>query len=67
MDPSELFLASLSLAFGLWAGVVAYIGNGIRADLKQISADMKQESQRLNQYIVQTEKRLAVIEDRLVK
>ena len=59
------FNSLLALAFGAWAGVVGFIGHGIRTDLKEIGKDLKQESQRLNKYIVQTEKRLVLIEDHL--
>ena len=59
------FNSILALAFGAWAGVVAWIGAGIRADLKAISNDIKSESEKLNTYIVQTESRLAVLEDRV--
>jgi len=64
MEQHELIIAVLSVAFGLWAGVVGYIGNGIRSDLRIIADRMQRESEKLNQYIVQTEKRLAVLEDR---
>ena len=57
--------AILAVAFGMWAGVVAWIGNGILKRLDQISVDLRQESARLNSYIVQTERRLSVVEDRL--
>lgn len=52
----------LSVSFGLWAGVVAWIGHGIRSDLKGIGQDLREESRKLNTYIVQTEKRLAILE-----
>jgi len=60
------FNALLALAFGAWAGVVGFIGHGIRTDLRAIGADLKEESRKLNQYIVQTETRLARIEEHLV-
>jgi hypothetical protein len=62
VEVSEFIISILSMAFGLWAGVVAWIGHGIRSDLKDISVDLKSESIKLNTYIVQTEKRLAIIE-----
>ena len=66
MESSALDLSAiLAVAFGMWAGVVAWIGNGILKRLDQISADLRQESARLNSYIVQTERRLSVVEDRL--
>lgn len=55
----------LAIAFGAWAGVVAWLGHGIRADLRRISADLRYESDKLNQYIIATERRIAVLEDRL--
>jgi hypothetical protein len=48
----------LAVAFTAWAGVVGYIGGGIRNDLKKVSAD-------LNKYIITTETRLAIIETHL--
>lgn len=66
MESHDLIIALLSVAFGLWAGVVAWIGHGIRADLKLIAFDLRDESRKLNSYIIQTEKRLAVLEDRMV-
>ena len=62
MESHDVVVALLSLAFGLWAGVVAWIGKGIRSDLHEIAQDLKEESRKLNSHIVQTEKRLAVIE-----
>ena len=52
----------LAGAFGAWAGVVAWLGQGIRKDLQALGEDLKEESYRLNQYIVQTEVRLARLE-----
>lgn len=62
MSTIELFIAFFGVAFGLWAGVVAFIGHGIRTDLRGIRSDLKKESEKLNTYIVQTETRLAVLE-----
>jgi hypothetical protein len=59
------FNTILALAFGAWAGVVGWLGHGIRNDLRGIRSDLALESQKLNQYIVQTESRLAVLEDRV--
>ena len=58
------FNTALALAFTAWAGVVGWIGRGIRSDLRVIAADMRKEAEKLNQYIVQTESRLSVLEDR---
>ena len=64
MDPiAQLLLALLALAFGMWSGVVLFIGQGIRTDLRGIGADLKQESKRLNEYILQTETRLTRLEE----
>jgi hypothetical protein len=66
METSALDISAiLAVAFGMWAGVVAWIGNGVLKRLDQISIDLRQESARLNSYIVQTERRLSVVEDRL--
>ena len=54
----EALLAVLSLAFLCWAGVIAWIGTGIRNDLKE-------ESKKLNTYMLYTEKRLSIIETTL--
>lgn len=59
------FNTILGLAFACWAGVVGFLGQGIRKDLQAIGEDLKQESRRLNEYIVQTETRLARLEERL--
>jgi hypothetical protein len=50
------------LAFGLWAGVVAWGVRRITNQLETIGTDLKEESRRLNTYITQTEARLAVLE-----
>jgi ABC-type uncharacterized transport system involved in gliding motility auxiliary subunit len=57
-NTQEFLLAILSVSFLCWAGVIAWIGNGIRSDLRE-------EAKKLNTYIVQTEKRLATIETQL--
>lgn len=48
----------LALALGLWATVIAWLGKGILNRLDSTA-------QSLQTYIVQTEARLAVVEDRL--
>jgi len=66
MEPITFdFNTLLGLAFSLWALVIGWIGHGIRSDLKGIRTDLHEESAKLNQYIVQTERRLSVVEDRL--
>lgn len=62
MEAITIVIAVLSLAFGLWAGVVYWIGSAIVQHLKEIGKDLKKEAEKLNQYIVQTEARLAVLE-----
>ena len=59
------FNSWLAVAFGMWAGVVAWLGHGIRADLKEIGQDLKHEAKRLNEYILQTETRLARLEEHI--
>jgi hypothetical protein len=58
------FNTVLALAFGAWAGVVGWLGAGIRSDIQELGKDLKDESRKLNQYIVQTETRLAKLESR---
>ena len=55
----------LSVAFGLWAGVVAWGVRRITGQLENISKDLRDEAKKLNSYIVQTEARLAVLESHL--
>lgn len=71
-DYISLLLMALSAAFTAWAGVVYWIGQrfltGLRDannELRLIRQDLKSEAERLNLYIVQTESRLAVLEDRI--
>jgi len=60
------FVASIvALAFGAWAGVVAHLGNGIRQDIRNLSKALREQSDRLSSYILQTETRLALLEDRV--
>jgi hypothetical protein len=54
-----------ALAFGSLAGILGYIGKGIRTDLRQIAVDLRAVGTRLSEYITKTESRLAVIEERL--
>lgn len=51
----------LGLAFGVWAIVVAY---GVRV-LQAMRGDVRHMSKELHDYIVRTETRLAVLEDRM--
>lgn len=65
MELDTIIPLALTAAFTAWAGVVAYGVKGIRSDLQGISFRLDRESEKLNQYIVQTESRLAVLEDRV--
>ena len=59
------FNSLLAISFGMWAAVVAWIGRGIFRRMDSIALQMQNESAKLNEYIVQTESRIAVVEDRL--
>lgn len=59
------FNTVLAGSFGLWAGVVAWGVRRISGQLDTIGTELKTESEKLNSYIVQTERRLAVLEDRV--
>ena len=68
----EIIIALFALGFTAWAGVVGWIGHGfrkdfsdIRGEIKGVRKDIKSEGEKLNSYIIQTESRLSVIEDRL--
>lgn len=63
IDANAVFAA----AFGAWALVLAWIGRGVFQRLDTLSLDLKEESKKLNQYIIQTETRLAVLEDNVRK
>ena len=68
MENPYLVMA-FTAAFTAWAGVVGFIGYGLRQDIRNarqtmqegmqgIRDDLKEESKKLNEYIVHTEKRL---------
>lgn len=59
------FNSLLAVSFGMWAGVVAWIGKGVFRRMDSIASQMQSEAAKLNEYIVQTERRIAVVEDRL--
>ena len=59
------FNSLLAISFTAWGGIVAYFAHGIRTDLRGIARNLADEAEKLNQYIVQTEARLAVLEDRV--
>ena len=63
-DSTAAVLSVLSLAFGLWAGVVGWGVRRITSQLDRIGRDMRAEAEKLNSYIVQTETRLAVLEEK---
>lgn len=72
LNAGEIIMSLLALGFAAWAGVVGWIGHGfrkdfgdIRGELKGVRADIQKEGEKLNRYIIQTEARLSVIEDRL--
>lgn len=56
--PDDVLVALFTMAFAAWAGVVAWFGKNIRSDLKQTNAE-------LLQYIIATEKRLAILETKM--
>jgi len=62
MVTGELVISLVAIAFGAWAGVVAWLGNGIRNDLRTIAKELDVQAEKMNAYIIQTEKRLAVVE-----
>lgn len=59
------FNTALALAFACWAGVVGWIGHGIRDDIRRIGVDLRRESEKLNEYVVHTEARLARLEEKI--
>jgi hypothetical protein len=59
------FDTALALAFACWAGVVGWMGRGIRSDLQGIGTELRSQAQRLNEYIIATEVRLATIEQHI--
>ena len=61
----ELIAAIIAVAFGAWAGVVAWLGHGIRQDIHLLSRALNDQGERLNSYILQTETRLALLEERI--
>lgn len=63
MESTDQLLSLLSLAFGLWAGVVAWGVRRISTQLTEISRELRREADKLNGYIIQTEARLAVLEN----
>ncbi len=65
IDLTTALATVLTMAFTAWAGVVAWFARGIRGDLKDIAHFSRLEAEKLNLYIVQTESRLAVLEDRV--
>jgi hypothetical protein len=57
----------LAGSFGLWAAVVAWGVKRVTAQLDGIGSELKEQSKRLNAYIVETETRLARLEERVSK
>ena len=73
ISAGTIIAVALTAAFTAWAGVVAFIGKRFLAGLAEATAemrlirgDLKNEAEKLNEYIIQTESRLAVLEDRIV-
>ena len=66
LDANTVITLLLTVAFTLWAGVVRWGVKRISDQLETIGNDLKSERQKLNQYIVQTEARLAILEDRVI-
>lgn len=58
IDLAEIIMMGLTITFGMWAGVVAWIGKGLFRRLDDTV-------HLLHEHITQAEARLAVIEDRL--
>ncbi len=65
-DGATIVTLLLTIAFTAWAGVVRWGVQKISDQLNDIGDDLKTESAKLNQYIVQTETRLAILEDRVI-
>ena len=65
-DGATIVTLLLTIAFTAWAGVVRWGVHKISDQLNDIGDDLKTESAKLNQYIVQTETRLAILEDRVI-
>jgi hypothetical protein len=61
------FNTVLAGSFGVWAGVVAWGVRRVTAQLEGIGQELKDQSKKLNEYIVDTETRLARIEERMAK
>ena len=65
MEQTIDFDTVLALAFACWAGVVGWMGRGIRSDLQGIGSELRSQAKRLNEYIISTEVRLATIEQHI--
>lgn len=74
MDYSPLIMLLLATSFGMWAGVVAFFAHAFRSDLQKMSKENtaalrdiahkhEKESEKLNEYILQTEQRLILLEN----
>lgn len=58
----DVVLALVALAFGAWAGIVAYLGNGIRDDLRTLNTTIEKTDTRLDTYILNSERRMTFLE-----
>lgn len=65
MDPTEVIFSLLTLAFLAWAGVVGWMGRMVGRKLDRIVDRLDNEAEKLNEYIIQTEARLAVLESKV--
>ena len=63
----DFFLVLFGLVFTAFSGAIIYIGRGIRSDVHSVVRELNKQSQRLSEYMTQTEARLAVVEDRLMR
>lgn len=55
----------LVYSFTAWAGVVAWIGRGLLKRLDKLTNEISRTDEKLSSYILQTETRLGILEDRV--
>ena len=65
INAGETLLSLFTLAFTSWAGVVLWVGMGLRRDGRDIRDELKAVSQQLNEYVLSTEKRLTYLETQI--
>jgi hypothetical protein len=61
----EVLQFLLASAFTAWAGVILWIGNGLLTRIDRLTSEITKTDEKLSSYILQTETRLALLEDRL--